>query len=410
MREIEEPCSHGAQSQLSSSEDRPEATNVRDGDDRKELLAGYAGDFGGSSPDGVTPPASADVKVAEPDPQRPVNVIDASGTIRKEPAGYQLKEGEANFDERTQAMRNAVDPSQNDPNQKFGFPYSFFDHAFHSSDPTEVRQQTITVKDGQKIQLDDDGMRDTTHVDRLLNMMPSSMTDDGHLERLSKEQDPAHGGKSDSSAGANEKVSSTKFFESAASLKYAQQQGYDPGTVHRHSATVDFRAENQRGEKVYFDPFMSPQPSQLSGKDRQMREMLNKKNYKSDRGTGVGSSLSDADAKILQKRVDIQTEKLSDPDGNPTYKETPKRWAAGAYEKHTDNKKGTLDEDVTGVWDQTSTPGGHLEKLRDAVAEKGERGRVAHVNLNLAEQYAREDFLAWQQIADRNGDLKPGAE
>jgi hypothetical protein len=84
-------------------------------------------------------------------------------------------------------------------------------------------------------------------------MMPASLSEGGHLERLMLEPDLAHEG--------SHKVNENTLFESAAALKYAERKGYDLSSVGRHSATVDFHAENKDkpGEKVLFDPFGSPQ-------------------------------------------------------------------------------------------------------------------------------------------------------
>jgi hypothetical protein len=69
---------------------------------------------------------------------------------------------------------------------------------------------------------------------RLASMMPASLSQGGHLERLMLEPDPAHAG--------NHQVNENTLFESAAALKHAQQNGYDISSVGRHSATVDFHA------------------------------------------------------------------------------------------------------------------------------------------------------------------------
>jgi hypothetical protein len=77
---------------------------------------------------------------------------------------------------------------------------------------------------------------------RLASMMPASLSEGGHLERLMLEPDPAHQG--------NHQVNENTLFESAAALKYAQQKGYDLSSVGRHSEKVDFHATDQQGKQV----------------------------------------------------------------------------------------------------------------------------------------------------------------
>ena len=403
-----------AEGQPRVGESHQEPARANEDTDSTRVLAGYASDFGGSSARGgsPTPNSTSEERGTPSEAQEYKNVMNASGSIRKEPRDYQLKDGEGELHEPSLpelaqhrlAMQHAVEDvprrgpndeqtDPNDPNKKFGFPYNFFDHAFHSPDSTDAQQHSVTLKGGKKLPLEDDGKRDTTSVDRLAHMMPSSLTADGHLERLSQEPDPAHQAKS----GDDSKVSSNKFFESAAALKYARDQGYDPATVQRHSATVDFRAKNQQGEDVHFDPFMSPQPPQLSNQGRQMKRMIEKKNY--NEASKKESPLTPEAEAQLKTKVD------NEESNQAKRKEPPERWVKNTYLKHTDNSKASASEEkVTGVWDQTSTSAPDLQKLEEAAkkAENGKPGNLAPVDLNLAGEYAREDLLARQQIEHRN--------
>jgi len=226
---------------------------------------------------------------------------------------------------------------------------------------------------------------------RLAAMMPASLNEGGHLERLMLESDPAH-------AGSHE-VNENTLFESAAALKYAQQNGYDLGSVGRHSATVDFHATDEQGQQVLFDPFGSPQMKEPSGKLQQLRAGVNALEEKQKKGL-----LSPAEQKKLKKdKADLQ--KREQDLRNNTYTTTPEEWARRAYTEHTDNSKGAGEggAPVTGIWHTTATTGDQMQALHGAVQGRSgvQANNVQEVDLNLAAEFTKEDHEARQEMLGR---------
>ena len=226
---------------------------------------------------------------------------------------------------------------------------------------------------------------------RLAAMMPASLNEGGHLERLMLESDPAH-------AGSHE-VNENTLFESAAALKYAQQNGYDLGSVGRHSATVDFHATDEQGQQVLFDPFGSPQMKEPSGKLQQLRAGVNALEEKQKTGP-----LSPAEQKKLKKdKADLQ--KREQDLRNNMYTTTPEEWARRAYTEHTDNSKGAGagGAKVTGIWHTTATTGDQMQALHVAVQGRSgvQANNVQEVDLNLAAEFTKEDHEARQEMLGR---------
>jgi hypothetical protein len=230
---------------------------------------------------------------------------------------------------------------------------------------------------------------------RLASMMPASLSEGGHLERLMREPDPAHKG--------SHKVNENTLFESAAALKYAEQKGYDLSSVGRHSATVDFHAENpdKPGEKVLFDPFGSPQLKEPSNTmttlSKNVSELEEKKNS-GQLSPDEEKTLSDS-KKNLAKHENTYNKK--------PYTMTSDQWAKGAYTAHTNESKGA---GVTGIWHTTATTGDQMSALRTAVAQPGEKKpNVQEVDLNLAAEFTKEDHQARQEMLGRinGGSTRP---
>ncbi|HTF65538.1 MAG TPA: hypothetical protein VK638_22920 [Edaphobacter sp.] len=235
---------------------------------------------------------------------------------------------------------------------------------------------------------------------RLASMMPASLSEGGHLERLMLEPDPAHKG--------SHKVNEDTLFESAAALKYAQQKGYPLNSVGRHSATVDFHAtenpENpdkpgEQGKQVLFDPFGSPQMkgphNTMTTLRKKVSELEEKKN---------SSQLSPEEEKTL-KDSKKNLAKLENTYNKNPYKTTPNQWAKGAYTDHTNESKGT---GVTGIWHTTATAGDQMPVLRKA-AQSLPKGKVEEVDLNLAAEFTKEDHQARQEMLGRinEGSTRP---
>ena len=231
---------------------------------------------------------------------------------------------------------------------------------------------------------------------RLASMMPASLSQGGHLERLMLEPDPAHAG--------NHQVNENTLFESAAALKYAEQKGYDLSSVGRHSATVDFHAENpdKPGEKVLFDPFGSPQLKEPSNTMTTLSKKVSELEKKENSG-----QLSPAEEKTLKdSRTNLA--KHENTYNKKPYTMRPDQWAKGAYAAHTNESKGA---GVTGIWHTTATTGDQISALRTAVApQPGEKEpNVQEVDLNLAAQFTKEDHQARQEMLGRinEGSTRP---
>ncbi|MCU1224108.1 MAG: hypothetical protein JWQ42_2201 [Edaphobacter sp.] len=234
---------------------------------------------------------------------------------------------------------------------------------------------------------------------RLASMMPASLSEGSHLERLMLQPDPAHEG--------SHKVDENTLYESAAALKYAQQKGYDLSTVRRHSATVDFEAENpdKPGEKVRFDPFGSPQLKEPSGTMSTLRNTVSELEKKKNSG-----QLSPGEEKTLKDSRKNLAKHENTYNKSP-YNMTPAKWARGPYKDHTNESKGI---GVTGIWHTTATAGDQISALRTAVApQPGEKEpNVQEVDLNLAAEFTKEDHQARQEMLGRlnEGSTRPQSD
>jgi hypothetical protein len=326
-------------------------------------------------------------------------VMNAQGNVRPESEGYTLQPGEARVHSSSEdvlrsnelEMRKALDPNgeqmeaQKNPDVKFGFPSSHFEHGASGDNSTAAA--------------------------RLGSMMPYPLGESESLHRLTSEKDPGKDGKD------SDKVSADKMLESAAALQYATDKGYDPTLIGRHSATVDFHLKDVEGQVTdKFDPFTSPQPKpskplpavqqqKINDLRQQRPELLTKKNdllEKQKKMKGEGKQLDPHDKQALNKVTnDLKTSNI----GLNQYSVSTEQWAKSTYTSHTNQSKG---DGVTGVWDQTSTRADQMDKLKDSIdgRDKTEFPRdsenVSQVDLNLARAYTVEDDLARQQIARRN--------
>jgi hypothetical protein len=229
---------------------------------------------------------------------------------------------------------------------------------------------------------------------RLASMMPASLSQGGHLERLMLEPDPAHAG--------NHQVNENTLFESAAALNYAEQKGYDLSSVGRHSATVDFHATDRQGKEVLFDPFGSPQLKEPSNTmttlSKKVSELEEKKNN--------GQLSPDEEKTLRDSRKNLA--KQENTYNKKPYTVTPDQWSKGAYTAHTNESKGA---GVTGIWHTTATTGDQISALRTAVApQPGEKEpNVQEVDLNLAAEFTKEDHQARQEMLGRinEGSTRP---
>jgi len=234
---------------------------------------------------------------------------------------------------------------------------------------------------------------------RLASMMPASLSEGGHLERLMLEPDLAHEG--------SHKVNENTLFESAAALKYAERKGYDLSSVGRHSATVDFHAENpdKPGEKVLFDPFGSPQ---LKEPSNTMTTLSNRVSELEEKKKNSGQLSPDEEKTLRDSRKNLA--KHENTYNKKPYTMTPDQWAKGAYTAHTNESKGA---GVTGIWHTTATTGDQMSALRTAVAQPGEKEpNVQEVDLNLAAEFTKEDHQARQEMLGRinEGSTRPQAD
>jgi hypothetical protein len=101
-------------------------------------------------------------------------------------------------------------------------------------------------------------------------------------------------------AGSHE-VNENTLFESAAALRYAQQNGYDLNSVGRRSATVDFHATDQPGQQVLFDPFGSPQMKEPSKTLQQLRTSV--ATFKEQQKSGPLSAAGQKELKRNEKAL-----------------------------------------------------------------------------------------------------------
>ena len=235
---------------------------------------------------------------------------------------------------------------------------------------------------------------------RLASMMPASLSEGCHLERLMLEPDPAHAG--------SHVVNENTLFESAAALKYAQEKGYDLNSVGRHSATVDFHATDQDGKQVLFDPFGSPQMKEPSTRLQQLRSKVTTLEEKEKTG-----SLTNKEKSELGKARTNLAKAETDFKARP-YTTTPERWASGAYTDHTNESKG---DGVNGIWHTTATTGDQMKPLHDAAQNRTNvtadtPNNVQKIDLKLAEEFTKEDHQARQEMLGRinEGSTRPQSD
>jgi hypothetical protein len=240
---------------------------------------------------------------------------------------------------------------------------------------------------------------------RLASMMPASLSEGGHLERLMLEPDPAHVG--------SHQVNENTLFESAAALKYAQQNGYDLSSVGRHSATVDFRATDQQGKHVLFDPFGSPQMKPASPALQNLRIGVQQLEDKQRKG-----ELSLTEQQKLQKDQD-SLKNAEEKFRKKPYGQTPDAWAKTTYTVHTNDTKdnGEGGAPVTGIFHTTATAADQMPLLHNAVQNRtnvtaNTPNNVQEVDLNLAAEFTKEDHKARQEMLGRinKGSTRPQSD
>jgi hypothetical protein len=334
---------HNLEMPHGATESEPEHVNP---DETASFLAGYSNDH-----------------AAAPDPNNP--------------SSEQLRQNEME-------MRRAADSSggrQPDALKDYGTKFAFL--------PSHFKEGVVPGNNEESAK-------------RLASMMPASISEGGHLERLMLQPDPAHKG--------SHKVDENTLFECAAALQYAQQNGYDLSSVGRHSKKVDFHATDQHGKQVLFDPFGSPQMKEPSNKLQQLRtgvKALEEKQKKDPLSPTDQKKLTKANADLQEREENFKKN---------AYTNTPEEWAMGAYTEHTDNSKSAGDPGakVTGVWHTTATTGDQMPVLHAAVQNRPDRkeDNVQEVDLNLAAEFTKEDHQARQEMLGRidEGSTRPQSD
>lgn len=346
--------------------------------EREADLMGERAMLSGPGPAAASPVAPAAPTQSAQSPVQPKRIIRADGSIEEVDDDYELGEGERDLHEPAphqlaplqSSMRGALHPSGADPNPggKFAFPFSFFDNAF----PQQQSQVDITLRGGIQRRETVNRPSDTTTPARLLPMLPGSTTSGGTLERMLAIGDPSGHGATGS--GGPPQISIDQLREAMTGLEYARQQNLDPASIHRPSATIDFGGTQRgTGAPFLFDPFMSPQP--LAPTDKQL----------------AGAQLHQRDPSVA-----IPGPFQYRPENPQALAGRRRRWARDTYLRHTDQSKG---HGTVGLWDQTSDSSDDLHGLNQALHDEHVLpGAVHPIDLQLDREYAREDFLARQQV------------
>ncbi|RKH61644.1 eCIS core domain-containing protein [Corallococcus aberystwythensis] len=285
----------------------------------------------------------------------------------QEPARYGIWSN-PEFQARRGRMREALGvPEPEREQEKIGFPFGFFDHAYKSDNPAPV---SLTLRGGVKHEGHVDMPSPHTPLERILPMLPTPMTKGSDLPRLLGAPDLSQTGTS----VPRGHVSLDRVREALTGLQFARNTGLD--SVHQPSAEVDFQGtERATGRTVLFDPFMSPQPEKLT--------ILNR------------FALQLEKAGVAGARQATQYPKGTNPKAQAR---TDRGWAKEAYTAHTNDSKGKQGN-VVGLWDQTADTSERLNALQGALDNsKVAPGRVAPVDLRLDEEFVLEDHHARIQL------------
>lgn len=268
-------------------------------------------------------------------------------------------------------------------NQKdVAFPGDFFDGI---SRKEAKKNEEITIRGGQKVSLEvtqNPSDSNSVPISKILHDLPYEYASNPNVERLLRENDPAH--LSDSPQKETANMQEVK--EVLAALEYAKKSDIVPESIHRgdfqdsrEPGRVDFRGVKSSGELVLFDPFRSPEPLTISLQDKA-------KNIHS----GQDENFSKVPLQKL-KGISLGMEKA---------------WAEkGAYEGHTNNSKGVNRTDidkggpvyenqpVTGIWDQTYSSPEKVSELESLIERKQSGpGNVDHVRVKI------EDSIVWENM------------
>ncbi len=271
------------------------------------------------------------------------------------------------FQEGLGIMREAlnIDPAhRNDP--KIGFPFSHFDHAFG----TNEKQESMTVKGGIKHERKIQTPKDTTNVERITPMLPTSLTQGGHLGHQLRQGDAA---KASSSSGSQNQVTMDRVREASVGVKFAKDTGLSLDKLHQPSPKIDFQSETPSGKEVQFDPFTSPQSKKPTTK-----QLLGQKLVKE------GTITEDQNP---QKQTPINARQQEGID---------RGWVKNAFTEHTNQSKG---KGVIGLWDQTSDSQQRVNELQKHIPSGNSNRRLQNVDLKLDEEYVKEDMQARRDLA-----------
>ncbi|MBD2296376.1 hypothetical protein H6G06_23545 [Anabaena sphaerica FACHB-251] len=270
-------------------------------------------------------------------------------------------------------MREAlnIDPAhRNDP--KIGFPFSHFDHAFG----TNQKEESVKVKGGVEHKKIIQTPNETTDVERIMPMLPTSLTQGGHLEHQLRQGDAA---KASSSSDSQNKVTMDRVREAAVGTKFAHDTGLSLDKLHQPSAEIDFQSETPSGKKVQFDPFTSPQSKKPTTKQLLGQQLL-------EEGTLTQKELPNS-----YKQTPVKRQQQEGMD---------KKWVNDAFTKHTNQSKG---DGVIGLWDQTSDSQPRVNELQQRIQDQPRdfKPRLQNVDLKLDEEYVKEDMQAQRDLAKR---------
>ncbi len=289
------------------------------------------------------------------------------------------------FQESLGIMREAlkIDPAHRNES-KIGFPFSHFDDAFGTKQQDESVKVKGNVEHTRKIQT----LNETTDIGKITPLLPTTLTQGGHLERQLRQGDAA---KASSSSDSQNKVTMDRVREAAVGTKFARDTGLSLDKLKQPSAKIDFESETPSGKKVQFDPFTSPQSKKPTTKQLLGQQLLEEK-------TLTEKQLPDTHKQKPVKPKDQQGMDRS--------------WVNDAFKKHTDQSKG---EGVIGLWDQTSDSQQRVNELKKIIppdphkewkdhhkdSDWEKRRRLLNVDLKLDEEYVKEDMQARRDLAKR---------
>ncbi len=205
------------------------------------------------------------------------------------------------------------------------------------------------LKKGDRALTNPAGMGQET-IGEAMERMPHEVRTSAGFIHIVTLPDSAHG-----QGERRDKVKKGELQEALAGWQYTKEASLDAHST-KPAGEIDYIAANSHGQKVPFDPFMSPM-------------------------AGPGKVASDA---------------------------SMNRWAQadkdGSYYKHTHSKGGN--PDTVGVWDKTYTSGAQEQLLKNKLqATNADQGAKVHeLRVPLGRMYAEEHVRAEDQIAKRNAE------